>query len=136
MRDQIESLVNKRTWAVVGASNNHEKFGRRIFDRLKTYGYEVYAINPNEPNGLDDGSPAFASVQELPVVPAVVDVVVPPKFGAKVVDDCVAKGVPAVWFQPGAESPELVEYAKSKGLTVIWGGPCAMVEAKRWEQSV
>lgn len=129
MRDQIENLVNKRTWAVVGASNSHEKFGRRIYDRLKSNCYEVYAVNPNE-QGLDDGSPTYRSVQELPLVPEVVDVVVPPRFGMQVVDDCVAKGVRAIWFQPGAESQEVVAYAQSKGLTVIWGGPCAMVEAK------
>lgn len=133
MQDQIESLMNKRTWAVVGASNAHQKFGRRIFDRLKANGYVVYAINPNEPNGLDDGTPTYPSLRDLPVVPEVVDVVVPPQFGRQIVDDCLAKGVQNVWFQPGAESPDAVAYAESKGLTVIWGGPCAMVEAKRWD---
>jgi len=131
MHDQIEDLINKRTWAVVGASNSHHKFGRRIFDALKHKGYEVYAVNPNE-QGLDDGSPTFPSVRDLPVVPEVVDVVVPPQFGTQIVDDCVAKGVRAIWFQPGAESRDAVAYAESKGLTVIWGGPCAMVEAKHW----
>lgn len=133
MPDSIERLVNMRTWAVVGASNSHEKFGRRIFDHLKARGYTVYAVNPNEPDGLDDGTPTYASVRDLPVVPDVVDVVVPPRFGRQVVNDCVAKGVRNVWFQPGAESREAVEHGAAQGLTVIWGGPCALVEARRWD---
>lgn len=132
MQDEIQNLVNQRTWAVVGASNSPQKFGRRIFDSLKAKGYEVYAVNPNEPAGLDDGTPTYPSVRDLPVVPAVVDVVVPPQFGRQIVDDCVARGVKSVWFQPGAESPEAVAHAEAQGLTVIWGGACAMIEAKRW----
>ncbi len=133
MPESIDSLVNKRTWAVVGASNSHQKFGRRIFDHLKRLGYTVYAVNPNEPNGLDDGTPTYKTVQDLPVVPDVVDVVIPPQFGRQIVDDCVAKGVTSVWFQPGAESREAVDHGQNQGLTVIWGGPCALVEARRWE---
>lgn len=132
MSKAIEAMVNERQWAVVGASNAHHKFGRRIFDRLKANGYEVYAVNPNEPNGLDDGSPTYPSVKDLPIVPAVVDVVVPPRWARQVVDDCLQMGIKQIWFQPGAEEAEAIRYAESQGMTVLWGGPCAMVEARRW----
>jgi hypothetical protein len=125
-----EELIELETWAVVGASNSHHKYGRRIFDTLKARGYQVYAVNPREPDGLDDGTPTYASVRDLPEVPDVVDVVVPPALGKGIVDDCLAKGVRHVWFQPGAESPEAVSHAEASGLNVVWGGPCAMVMAK------
>lgn len=127
----IATMVNARVWAVVGASNHHHKFGRRIFDVLKRSGYTVYAVNPNV-NGLDDGSPTFRSVRDLPEVPEVVNVVVPPAAGMAVVEDCLARGVKNLWFQPGAESEEAIKRAEDAGMRVIWGGPCAMVEAKRW----
>lgn len=129
--EAVEMMVNQRVWAVVGASNHHHKFGRRIFDVLKRSGYTVYAVNPNL-DGLDDGTPTYRSVRDLPEVPEVVDVVVPPVAGLGIVDDCLAKGVRNLWFQPGAESAEAVSKAQESGMQVIWGGPCAMVEAKRW----
>ncbi|MBO9541231.1 CoA-binding protein [bacterium] len=132
MSDAIDTMVNERQWAVIGASNAHHKFGRRIFDHLKALGYQVYAVNPNEPNGLDDGSPTYPSVKDLPIVPSVVDVVVPPRFARQVIDDCLEVGVKHVWFQPGAEEMEAIRYAEGRGMTVLWGGPCALIEAKRW----
>lgn len=129
--EAIATMIHLRTWAVVGASNHHHKFGRRIFDVLKDCGYAVYAVNPNC-DGLDDGSPTYRSVRDLPVVPDVVDVVVPPTAARGIVEDCLAKGVQHLWFQPGAESEAAVRQAQEAGMHVIWGGPCAMVEAKRW----
>lgn len=130
-QEAIATMIDQRVWAVVGASNHSHKFGRRIFDVLKRSGYTVYAVNPNV-DGLDDGSPTYPSVKDLPVVPDVVDVVVPPAAGMGVVEDCLAKGVKHVWFQPGAESEAAVARAQEGGMVVISGGPCAMVEAKRW----
>jgi len=127
----IATMIDQRVWAVVGASNQHHKFGRRIFDVLKRSGYTVYAVNPNV-DGLDDGTPTYPSIRDLPVVPEVVDVVVPPSAGMGVVEDCLAKGVSNIWFQPGAESEAAIARAREAGMQVIWGGPCAMVEAKHW----
>lgn len=129
--EAIARMIDERVWAVVGASNHHHKFGRRIFDVLKRCGYTVYAVNPNVER-LDDGTPTYPSIRDLPEVPAVVDVVVPPAAGIGIVEDCLVKGVPNIWFQPGAESEEAVAKAQDAGMVVIWGGPCAMVEAKRW----
>lgn len=35
----------------------------------------------------------------------------------------------AVWFQPGADSPEIAQYVKEHGLEgkVVFGGPCILV---------
>ncbi len=129
--EAIATMINQRVWAVVGASNHSHKFGRRIFDSLKRSGYTVYVVNPNI-QALDDGTPAYATVRDLPEVPSVVDVVVPPAAGLGVVEDCLARGVVNIWFQPGAESDAAVAKAETSGMQVIWGGPCAMVEAKHW----
>lgn len=129
-RHDIDKLTNLRNWAVVGASNNQEKYGFKIFDALVRAGYNVHPINPRDAEVA--GIKAYSSVRDLPEVPDVVDVVVPPSAGVGVVQDCVAKGVKAIWFQPGAESTEAIDLAKSNGLTVISDGPCAMVEARSW----
>lgn len=132
MAEPMDTMVQQRVWAVVGVSDAHEKFGRRIFEALRGRGYEVYAVNSRLPEGLDDGTPTYPSVRELPVVPAVVNVVVPPALGMGIVEDCAAAGVPGIWFQPGAESLEAVAHARSRGLMVAAGGPCALVLTRTW----
>lgn len=39
-----------------------------------------------------------------------------------------AAGPRGIWFQPGAESPEIIAYIKENRLEgkVIWGGPCIL----------
>lgn len=128
--EDIDRMINLRTWAVVGASNNPEKFGYKIFASLRSAGYRVYPINPSAPE--IDGAKAYADLADLPEVPDVVDVVVPPKAGVGVVEAAHARGIRNIWFQPGSESQEAIALAEAKGMTVISGGPCAMVERKHW----
>lgn len=130
MRDHIKAAVNERVWAVVGASNNREKFGNRIFRDLRAAGYKVYPVNPNEEEV--EGDRAYASVADLPEKPAVVDVVVPSWVGQKVARETAEAGIPYFWLQPGAESDELIANAEELGLKVIHNA-CAMVEKRRWD---
>ncbi|SRR5687767_12590454 len=128
-RDLIEEAVNKQVWAIVGASENTEKFGNRIYRNLKQAGYQVYGVNPNAETA--DGDPVYPTLADLPVKPDVVDVVVPSWVGRRVAEDAARENIPIFWLQPGAESDELIAYAESLGLNVIHDA-CAMVEKRRW----
>ena len=128
-RDLIDEAVNKKVWAIVGASENTQKFGNRIYRNLKRAGYEVYGVNPNAETA--DGDPVYPTLADLPVKPDVVDVVVPSWVGRKIAEDAAREGISLFWLQPGAESDELITYAESLGLTVIHDA-CAMVEKRRW----
>jgi predicted CoA-binding protein len=128
-RELIDEAVNKRVWAIIGASENTAKFGNRIYRNLKQAGYEVYGVNPNA--RTVDGDPTYPTLAELPVKPDVVDVVVPSWVGRRIAEDAAKGGIPIFWLQPGAESDELIAYAESLGLDVIHDA-CAMVEKRRW----
>jgi predicted CoA-binding protein len=128
-REMIDEAVNKRVWAIVGASENTQKFGNRIYRNLKQAGYDVYGVNPNAET--TDGDPVYPTLADLPVKPDVVDVVVPSWVGRRIAEDAAREGIKLFWLQPGAESDELIEYARSLGLDVIHDA-CAMVEKKRW----
>ena len=128
-RELIETAVNQKIWAIVGASENTEKFGNRIYRDLKRAGYDVYGVNPNAETA--DGDPVYATLSDLPVKPDVVDVVVPSWVGRRIAEDAAREGIPIFWLQPGAESDELIAYAESLGLNVIHDA-CAMVEKRRW----
>jgi predicted CoA-binding protein len=129
--DPIQEFVGLRRWAVVGVSNDREKFGRRIFESMREAGYDVVPVHPTLA-ALDDNTQVYARITAIPVPPDVVDLVVPPAATLAVVKDCIEAGVTRIWFQPGAESPEAIALARANGITVIAYGPCAMVEKRRW----
>lgn len=132
-RELIDDAVERRVWAIVGASENTAKFGNRIYRNLKQAGYTVYGVNPNAESV--DGDPIYPTLSDLPEMPDVVDVVVPSWVGRRVATEAAELGIPYFWLQPGAESDELIEYATGLGLRVIHHH-CAMVEKKVWPGGV
>ncbi|MFN2244323.1 MAG: CoA-binding protein, partial [Anaerolineae bacterium] len=72
----ISDFVNRRVWAVVGASRDPRKFGYQVFRSLRDAGYVVYPVNPK--GGELEGEKVYRSLAELPQPPEVVDMVVPP----------------------------------------------------------
>ena len=80
-------------------------------------GYTVYAINDHEPQV--EGDTAYARLADLPQVPTVVDMVIPPWNALPVVEEAASLGVKALWFQPGAENPAAIRWAREQGLDVI-----------------
>ena len=125
--DAMTNFLNKKTWAVVGATDNTGKFGYKIFKSLKDAGYTVYPVNP----GVTDiqGVKCYASINDLPEKPDAVDVVVPPKVGEQIMRDCAACGVKHVWLQPGANAENVSKLGKQLGLEVIDTG-CVMAEIR------
>ncbi len=112
-----DRYASEPSWAVVGASNDPGKFGNRIYITLRSVGYRVRAVNVRESQVA--GDEAFSSLVELPEVPTVVNLVVPPSVAPEVVRDAIAIGARAIWFQPGAENREAAALAREHGLEVI-----------------
>lgn len=131
MPDHVQAFVSERRWAVVGVSNDHSKFGRKIFESLRGAGYEVVPVHPALTE-LDDGTQVYKSVKDIPEPPAVVDLVIPPAATVQVVKDCLEAGITRIWFQPGTQNDEAIRLAEENGMAVISDGACAMVEKKRW----
>ena len=132
-RELIEEAVNSRVWAVVGASEDMSKWGSRIYRALKQSGYTVYPVNPEAATA--DGDPTYPTLLDLPEKPDVVDVVVPRWIGRRIAADAAAAGIRIFWLQPGAESRELIEHARSLGLDVIYHA-CALTHRRRWTDPV
>ncbi len=112
-----EKFLSHKVWAVVGATENPQKFGNKIYKRLKERHYEVYPVNP----GLDflDGDPCYKNLSSLPKVPDVIDMVVSPERGKAVLEEAAEIGVKNVWFQPGTYTDETLKLAKSLGLNLV-----------------
>lgn len=131
MVDLIADFVGRRRWAVVGVSDDHTKFGRRIFDDMRRAGYDVAPVHPTV-TVLDDGTAVYPSVSAIPTPVEVVDMVIPARAAPGVLRDMAASGHTRVWFQPGAADQAAVDLATELGMQVIAGGPCCMVEKRRW----
>jgi predicted CoA-binding protein len=125
----IRDFVNRRLWAVVGASQDRTKFGNRVFRSLRGAGYAVYPVNPR--GGELEGTQVYPSLADLPQAPEVVDLVVAPAVTEQVVREAHKLGLNRIWMQPGAESQEAIDYCHEHGIQVIHNA-CAMVHQRRW----
>jgi len=94
--------------AVVGASNNAEKYGNQIARHLMADGHSVVPVNLHEKTIL--GQPVFKKVSDISGAVDIVDIVVPPEQTLKILDEVAQlKGV-NIWIQPGAESDEVIKF--------------------------
>ena len=82
----IRFLDRKNIFVVVGASRNPEKYGHQVYKDLKGAGYKVYPVNTNADEIL--GDKCYPSLEKLPVIPDVVDAVVPPEITEQTVKTC------------------------------------------------
>ena len=129
MSGQLDEFAKLRRWAVVGVSEDREKYGNIIFRDLKAAGYEVYAVNPKL--SQVEGSPCYPSLTALPAKPEVVNLVVPPQATVGVIAECLKLGLQRVWFQPGSESDEAMAAAEAGGMQVV-ANACIMIQKQAW----
>jgi acetate---CoA ligase (ADP-forming) len=130
----LDAVFNPRSIAVIGASRSPGTIGWQIVDNLLKYGYGgvVYPVNPGAK--AVHSIPSYASVGEIPGPVDLGIVVVPKQFVLQVVDECGAKGVPAVvvisagFKEVGGEGIErerqLVELVRKHGMRLV--GPNCM----------
>jgi uncharacterized protein len=118
-----------RCWAVVGVSSDQHKYGNKIYRQLKEANYTVYPVHPKLTEV--EGDRCYASLKALPVLPDVVNLVIPPQATKAVIQECLDLGIRRVWFQPGAEEVEAVALAKSHGLEVLVDA-CILLNYKTW----
>lgn len=123
--ENTERMLAAKTYAVVGASTNVEKYGYLVYKDLKRFGKTVYPVNPNATE--IDGDPAYPSVADLPEKPEVVVAVVPPPVTETLVGQLAARGISNLWMQEGAESPSAIAAAAAAGIATVHSGPCIMV---------
>jgi len=115
------------TVAVIGASTNRAKYGNKAVRAFLAEGRTVYPINPSEEQ--IEGLKAYASVLDVPGPLDMATFYLPPKWGLRAADDVIEKGIPLVYLNPGADSPELVEKLQSAGVEVIVA--CSIVSIGR-----
>ena len=103
--------------AVIGASNNRQKFGNRAVRAYHQQGYTVIPINPHETRV--EGLETYASVLDVPGPVDMASFYVPPEVGERVIEEVAKKGIKEIWLNPGSESDALLSRARTLNLQPI-----------------
>ena len=119
MQELIRELMSKKKFAIVGATDNPDKFGFKIFRNLKSRGFEVFPINPHLKE--IDGTRCYASLSDIPEKAEVVNFVVPPRVTEEILKECNKLGLNNIWLQPGSESEAAIRYCRDNGMKVAYG---------------
>jgi uncharacterized protein len=127
--NDIATLLHRddTTVAIVGATDDPSKYGSVIYRDLKHKGFDVFAVNP----GRDtvDGDPAYETLEDLPVTPTIVNIVVPPAATLNVLRKAKELGYRNVWVQPGAESAQVMAYLTENDFNYL-ANACIMVQSR------
>ncbi|MCC5911613.1 MAG: CoA-binding protein [Clostridiaceae bacterium] len=111
-------MLEKKVWAVIGVTPDTEKFGYKIYKKLKDHNYKVYGINPKYDEV--EGDKIYASLKDLPEKPECVDMVVGPKVSKSVLKEIKEAGIEYVWFQPGTFDEEVIDLAEEYNLNIVY----------------
>src|SRR5215208_725555 len=86
-----ETIVKEaKTVAVVGLSNDPEKYSHEVGSYLKEQGYRIIPVNPTEDEVI--GERAYETVDQIPERIDVVDVFLPPEKTSEIAEDAVRAG--------------------------------------------
>lgn len=127
--DQIRELLTRaRRVAVVGLSPRPERDSHRVARYLQARGYEIVPVYPREERIL--GQQVYRSVRDIPGGVDLVDVFRRGQDLPEVVEDALAAGAPALWFQIDCVNEEAAARATAAGATVVMDR-CIMVDHAR-----
>ena len=93
--NKLEPLLNPRSVAFIGASNDPGKWGFIILSNLLhgKFPGKIYLVNPRQKEIL--GMPVYPSIAEIPETPDMAVIVIPPPSVPQVIQDCLDKGIRA-----------------------------------------
>ena len=125
-------LAAARTIAVVGYTGKPYRPVTTVSEYLRAQGYRIIPVNPPLRGREIDGERSYDRLVDIPkdVRVDLVDVFRRAEFLDGVVDDAIAAGVPAIWFQLDLRNVAAAERAERAGLKVIWDR-CTAVEHRR-----
>lgn len=115
----------KNVFVVIGASNDPEKSGYKIYKELKSRGFTVYPVNPKRETIQNDK--AYPSIVNIPKKADVISIVTPPKITEKILEEVPQLKDTTIWFQPGSYNKKIIKKAKKLDIPLIYD-QCILVD--------
>lgn len=124
--NSYDILNTHQKFAVIGMSDNPQRYSYRVYYKLKEHHKDVIGINPRLKSV--NGEKVYS---EIPKGIEIAVLMVNPKFGIDYLETIKDLNIPYLWIQPGAESQEILDAAKHLDITVIES--CVLREYKAKE---
>ena len=124
-----EDMMGFKNWAVIGVKPDKDQYAHMIYSILKEEGYAAYPVNPKFEMLGDDV--CYPSVADIPYDIDVVDLIVNPQVGAKLLDGIAAKNVKYLWLQPGSHDDKLINEIEKMKFVYVKDCILARLKLKR-----
>jgi hypothetical protein len=126
----IESFLNGKRIALVGASRNPNDFSRRVLHELIAHGYDMVPVNASEGPAEMEGREVYRRLGDVPGPLDGVILMTPASVTATLTKEILDSGVPRVWLHkgvgPGAVDEKAVELLRGRGVNVV-AGECPLM---------
>jgi uncharacterized protein len=125
-------LSSTRTIAVFGYSPRPNRPSNSVSRTLREHGYRVIPVNPALRGDIVEGERSYERLVDLPKDANIgfVDVFRRGEYLDAVVDDAIAAGIKAMWFQLALGNVAAAERAEAAGMRVVWDR-CTAIELGR-----
>ena len=125
-------LSSSHTIAVVGYSAKADRPSNSVSRTLRAQGYRIIPVNPQLRHAEVDGERSYDRLVDIPKDVRIdfVDVFRRGEFLDAVVDDAIAAGVGAIWFQLDLGNEAAAQRAEASGMRVVWDR-CTAIELRR-----
>jgi len=128
-----EVLKRHHTIGVVGLSSDPGRPSYGVAQYMRSVGYRIIPVNPNETEVL--GEKSYARLEDVPEKIEIVNIFRRPEEVSPAVEGAIRIAAKVVWMQLGIEHRVAAEKARTAGLIVVMDA-CIFVEHKRRLQSL
>jgi predicted CoA-binding protein len=113
----IKEFLSTRILALIGASQEKNKFGNLAYRELKSRNYQIFPVNPNIET--IEGDHCYSSINELPESVNRALIITPPTETEKLVKEIALTRIEYVWMQPGSESESAILFCKENNIHLV-----------------
>ena len=118
MADTIHTILETcKTLAVVGLSSKHTRPSYGVSSYMKSHGYRIIPVNPNEESVL--GEKCYPVLDDVPESFDAVVIFRRSEFVTEVVESAIRKRAKVIWMQEGVQHEDAARRAREAGIEVV-----------------
>ena len=125
-----EQLRNSQTIAVVGLSDNPDRFSYRVAKYMQDQGYRIIPVNPMLEEVL--GEKSYPDLNAVPDPIDMVDIFRRSELVAPVVDQAIEVKAKYIWMQDGVIDQKSADKAEQAGIPVVMDDWTLRVHRRRF----
>lgn len=119
--------------AILGASDNPERYSYKAFQMLKEYGHTNLPISPKLKEL--EGTKVFATLSEVPAGIDTLTMYVGPELSTKLQSEIIKAHPRRVIFNPGSENSALQKELEKAGVHVVEACTLVLLRTNQFEKA-